>query len=155
MKDSKDYNFVGNVEGRELFRDNVDVIVCDGFVGNVLLKVAEGMAESMITSLRGEIQNRFLSQIGYLFAKKSFANFKKRVDYAEYGGAPLLGVDKPVIIAHGKSNDRAVMNAIRVAHEYVKKDIVGKLIEEVERDETQHGLKTKHPFLDKILHPGN
>jgi glycerol-3-phosphate acyltransferase PlsX len=89
-----------------------------------------------------------------LLAKKSFANFKKRVDYAEYGGAPLLGVDKPVIIAHGKSNDRAIMNAIRVAHEYVKKDIVGKLIEEVERDETQHGLKKRHPFLDKIIHPG-
>jgi len=148
-------NYIGYAEGKDVFAGDVDIVVCDGFVGNVLLKVAEGMAESMITSLRGDIQSRFFSRLGYLFAKQSFANFKKRVDYAEYGGAPLLGVDKPVIIAHGKSNDRAVMNAIRVSHEYAKKDIVGKLIEEVECDETQHGLKKRHPFLDKILHTGN
>jgi len=147
-------NYIGYVEGKDVFAGDVDIAVCDGFVGNVLLKVAEGVAESMITSLRGEIQTRFFSRMGYLLAKKSFANFKKRVDYAEYGGAPLLGVGKPVIIAHGKSNARAIMNAIRVAYDYVEKDIIGKLIEEVERDETQHGLKKKHPFLDKIFHPG-
>jgi len=146
-------NYIGYAEGKDVFTGDVDIVVCDGFVGNVLLKVAEGIAESMIMSLKGEIQNRFLSRIGYLLAKKSFSNFKKRIDYAEYGGAPLLGVDKPVIIAHGKSNERAIMNAIRVAHECVTQDIIGKLIEEIEKDETLHGLKKKHPFFEKIFHP--
>ena len=145
-------NYIGYVEGKDVFDGGVDIVVCDGFVGNVLLKVSEGIAESLIASLRSEIKSRFLSQVGYLFAKKSFSNFKKRVDYAEYGGAPLLGVDKPVIIAHGKSNDRAIMNAIRVAYEYAKKDIIGKLIAEMELDENQHGLKKRHPFLDKVFH---
>ena len=145
-------NYVGYVEGRDVFNGNVDIVVCDGFVGNVLLKVSEGVAESIFSKLRGEIQNRFLSQIGYLFAKKSFRNLKKQLDYAEYGGAPLLGVDKPVIIAHGKSDARAIMNAVRVANEYVQKDVIGKLMGELEHDGTQHGLKKKHPFLDKIFH---
>jgi len=146
-------NYIGYVEGREVFGGNVDIVVCDGFVGNVLLKVTEGVAESIVINLKAEIQKRFLSRIGYFFAKKSFLNFKKQLDYAEYGGAPLLGVKKPVIICHGKSNARAFMNAIRVANAYVQKDITGKLIEELQHDKNLDSLRKRPSFIDKIFHP--
>lgn len=147
-------NYIGYVEGRDVFNGNVDIVVCDGFVGNVLLKVSEGVAESIMASLRGEIGKRFFSRIGYLFAKKSFSSFKRQFDYAEYGGAPLLGVDKPVIIAHGKSDTRAIMNAIRIANEYVQRDIIGKLILELEHNEALQSLKNRPSFLEKIFHHG-
>lgn len=145
-------NYIGYVEGRDVFSGNVDIVVCDGFVGNVLLKVSEGLAETIVTSLRSEIARRFLSRVGYLFAKESFVALKKQLDYAEYGGAPLLGVDKPVLIAHGKSDARAFMNAIRVAHECVQKDFIGRVIEELQNDESLYGIR--HSFIDRILHPG-
>ena len=148
-------NYVGYVEGREVFSGNVDVVVCDGFVGNVLLKVSEGIVESIIASLKAEFEKRFFSRIGYLFAQKSFLNLKKQLDYAEYGGAPLLGVEKPVIICHGSSNARALMNGIRVASEYVQKDITGKLIEELQHHEYAQGLKKTPSLINKILHPGS
>jgi len=91
-------NYVGYVEGRDVFSGNVDVVVCDGFVGNVLLKVSEGIVASIVAGLKAEFGKRLFSRIGYLFARKSFLNLKKQLDYAEYGGAPLLGVEKPVII---------------------------------------------------------
>lgn len=110
-------NFIGNVEGRDTFHGDVDVIVCDGFVGNVCLKLSEGLAESVLTMLRDEIAKTFKAKMGYFLAKKAFGNFRKRVDYAEYGGAPLLGLNGTGIICHGRSNAKAIKNAILVADE--------------------------------------
>jgi phosphate acyltransferase len=116
-------NFIGNVEGRDVFQGNVDVIVCDGFVGNVCLKVSEGLAEAAMLMLRDEIMKSFMAKLGYLLARNAFKSFKKRVDYAEYGGAPLLGVDGVGIICHGKSSAQAIKNAILEAAKMVKRDI--------------------------------
>jgi glycerol-3-phosphate acyltransferase PlsX len=110
-------NFIGNVEGRDTFHGDVDVIVCDGFVGNVCLKLSEGLAESVLTMLREEISKTFKAKIGYLLARHAFLKFKKRVDYAETGGAPLLGLNATAIICHGRSNSTAIKNAIFVADE--------------------------------------
>src|SRR5210317_181260 len=116
-------NFIGNVEGRDIFQGDVDVIVCDGFVGNVCLKVSEGLAEAIISMLRTEMSKSFMAKIGYLLAKQAFGNFGKRVDYAEYGGAPLLGVNGTGIVCHGRSNAKAIKNAIRVAAEMIRSKV--------------------------------
>jgi len=116
-------NFVGNVEGRDIFQGNVDVIVCDGFVGNVSLKVSEGLAEAIIIMLKDEMAKSIMAKIGYLLAKPAFDSFRKRVDYAEYGGAPLLGLNGTGIICHGRSNAKAIMNAIKVAAEMVRNNV--------------------------------
>lgn len=105
-------NFVGNVEGRDVYQGDIDVVVCDGFVGNVCLKISEGLAEAAMQMLRDEIMKSFLAKIGYLLARPAFRAFKKRVDYAEYGGAPLLGVNGIGIVSHGKSSSHAIKNAI-------------------------------------------
>lgn len=110
-------NFIGNVEGCDTFHGDVDVIVCDGFVGNVCLKLSEGLAESVLTMLREEISKTFKAKIGYFLARHAFARFRKRVDYAETGGAPLLGLNETAIICHGRSNSTAIKNAIFVADE--------------------------------------
>lgn len=116
-------NYIGNVEGRDIFRGDVDVIVCDGFVGNVCLKVSEGLAEAILHMLRDEISRSLKAKIGYALAKDAFRNFKKRVDYDEYGGAPLLGLNGTGIICHGRSNAKAISNAIRVAKELVANNV--------------------------------
>jgi glycerol-3-phosphate acyltransferase PlsX len=116
-------NFVGNVEGREIFSGNVDVIVCDGFVGNVCLKVSEGLAETILTMLRNEMAKSLLARLGYGLARSAFRNFKKRVDYTEYGGAPLLGLKGIGIVCHGRSNAVAIKNAIKVAAEMVRNKV--------------------------------
>lgn len=116
-------NFIGNVEGRDVFRGDVDVIVCDGFVGNVCLKVSEGLAEAAMMMLRDEILKSFLAKIGYLLARGAFKAFRKRVDYAEYGGAPLLGVNGVGIVCHGKSSSQAIKNAILEAEKMVKRNV--------------------------------
>jgi glycerol-3-phosphate acyltransferase PlsX len=108
-------NFIGNVEGRDVYQGDVDAIVCDGFVGNVSLKVSEGLADAAMQMLRSEILKSFTAQLGYLLMRKAFANFRKRVDYAEYGGAPLLGINGVGIVSHGKSNATAIKNALEVA----------------------------------------
>ncbi|QGY40104.1 phosphate acyltransferase PlsX [Pseudodesulfovibrio cashew] len=107
--------FIGNVEGRDIFTGDVDVVVCDGFVGNVALKLSEGLAKSMSSLLRKELTASWLSKLGALLSLRAFKRFKKLVDYAEYGGAPLLGLKGVVIVAHGKSNELAVANCIRMA----------------------------------------
>lgn len=116
-------NYIGNVEGRDTFIGNVDVIVCDGFVGNVCLKLSEGLAEAVLAMLGGEIAKSFKAKIGYLLAREAFDSFKKKVDYAEYGGAPLLGLNGTGIICHGRSNARAIQNAIKVAAELVRNQV--------------------------------
>ncbi len=108
-------NFIGNVEGRDIYQGDVDVIVCDGFVGNISLKVSEGLAEAAMQMLRMEIMKTLRARIGYMLIRRAFESFRKRVDYAEYGGAPLLGINGTGIISHGKSNATAIKNAIEVA----------------------------------------
>jgi glycerol-3-phosphate acyltransferase PlsX len=122
-------NFVGNVEGRDIFQGNVDVIVCDGFVGNVCLKVSEGLAEAIITMLRTEMSKSFMAKIGYLLARKAFGNFGKRVDYAEYGGGLLLGMNGTGIVCHGRSNAKAIKNAIKLAAEMIRSEVNGHIIQ--------------------------
>jgi glycerol-3-phosphate acyltransferase PlsX len=111
-------NFVGNVEGRDLFNGKADVLVCDGFVGNVALKLTEGMAETVRYLLRQSLQATITRQVGFILSRQAFVDFKKRLDYSEYGGAPLLGIKGVCIISHGSSNGNAIKNAIRVATEF-------------------------------------
>lgn len=117
LLDKSSLNFIGNVEGRDVFLGEVDVIVCDGFVGNICLKISEGLAETAMRMLRDEISKSTMAKIGYLLAKPAFRKFKRRVDYAEYGGAPLLGIKGTGIICHGKSSAYAIKNALIVAME--------------------------------------
>lgn len=116
-------NFIGNVEGRDLYNGRADVVVCDGFVGNVALKTSEGVAKLVTTSLRESLKATVTAQMGALLSRKAFHNFKKRIDYSEYGGAPLLGVRGVCIVGHGSSNERAIMNGIRVAAEFAHADV--------------------------------
>ncbi len=110
-------HFIGNVEGRDLYAGETDVIVCDGFVGNVALKVSEGLVDMFRTMLQESLRATITRKIGYVLAREAFNDFKKRVDYSEYGGAPLLGIRGVCIISHGRSNANAIKNAIRVAAE--------------------------------------
>jgi glycerol-3-phosphate acyltransferase PlsX len=128
-------NYIGYIEGRDIYNGKVDVVVCDGFVGNVVLKVSEGLAEASSTMLRREIQGRFLSKLGYLLARPSFLAFRKKVDYAEYGGAPLLGIEGTGMICHGGSNPRAIMNAIHMASENVARRVNEELILQLRKNE--------------------
>jgi glycerol-3-phosphate acyltransferase PlsX len=116
-------NFIGNVEGRDLFNGHADVIVCDGFVGNVALKTSEGLARLVRESLRESLMSTVTAKVGAMLSRQAFNEFKKRLDYSEYGGAPLLGVRGVCIVGHGSSNERAIMNAIRVAAEYAQAEI--------------------------------
>jgi glycerol-3-phosphate acyltransferase PlsX len=116
-------NFIGNVEGRDLYNGHADVIVCDGFVGNVALKTSEGLAKLVNSTLRESLKSTVTSQVGALLSQKAFKAFKKRLDYSEYGGAPLLGVRGVCIIGHGSSNERAIMNGIRVAAEFAEAEV--------------------------------
>ena len=117
------YHFLGNVEGRDLFNGRCDVVVCDGFVGNVALKTTEGIAKLLTDSLRQTLKATITAQVGALLSRKAFHNFKRRFDYSEYGGAPLLGVRGACIIGHGSSNELAVLNAIRVASRFAQTDM--------------------------------
>jgi glycerol-3-phosphate acyltransferase PlsX len=116
-------SFIGNVEGGDIFNGSVDVVVCDGFVGNVLLKTSEGVAETISTYLKSEIKRSPISIAGALLMKRVFRRLKKQIDYAEYGGAPLLGVKACTIISHGKSNPKAIKNAMFQAIRFVESDV--------------------------------
>jgi glycerol-3-phosphate acyltransferase PlsX len=125
------FDFIGNVEGRDLFSGNADVIVCDGFVGNVALKVAEGLAEMMGRMLRESLTASVSGKIGYALSRSAFRDFRKRVDYSEIGGAPLLGVKGVCIICHGRSDSNAIKNAIRVAAEFASSNMNQRIEEEL------------------------
>jgi len=114
-------NFVGNVEGRDLFTGDVDVVVCDGFVGNVALKLSEGLGSSLGRILRGELKRGFFAQIGTILALAALKRFGRLMDYAEYGGAPLIGLKGIAIVCHGKSNAKAIANAVDMASTFVTK----------------------------------
>lgn len=129
-------NFIGNVEGRDTFQGMVDVIVCDGFVGNVCLKLSEGLSEAMLTMLREEISKSLSAKLGYLLARGAFGNLKKRLDYAEYGGAPLLGLNGTGIVCHGRSNALAIKNAIRVAQELVRNNVNAHILALLEQSDS-------------------
>jgi glycerol-3-phosphate acyltransferase PlsX len=129
-------DFIGNVEGRDLYSGHADVIVCDGFIGNVALKVSEGLIEIIKFMLQDSLTATVTRKIGYVLARTAFDDFKKRVDYSEYGGAPLLGLKGVVIICHGRSNPNAIKNAIRVAMEFAK----GRINETIEAALHQQAL---------------
>jgi glycerol-3-phosphate acyltransferase PlsX len=120
-------NFVGNVEGRDVFNGTVDVIVTDGFTGNVILKVSESLSEMIEKLLREEIKRTLQASVGFLLSRSAFRRFKQRLDYSEYGGAPLLGLKGCVIICHGRSSAKAVKNAIRFAAEFSKRKLAEKI----------------------------
>jgi glycerol-3-phosphate acyltransferase PlsX len=124
-------NFMGNVEGRDLFSGQCDVIVCDGFVGNVALKVSEGLSEMIRGMLRESLEATVTRKIGYALSRSAYKEFKKRVDYAEYGGAPLLGLKGVCIICHGRSDSNAIKNAIRVAADFASSNMNQRIEEEL------------------------
>ena len=111
-------NFIGNAEGRDVFNGNCDVVVCDGFIGNVVLKAGESLGEMISKSLRAEFTKTVTRKVGALILKGALDDFKKRIDYSEYGGAPLLGVNGGCIVCHGRSNAKAIKNAVRVARDF-------------------------------------
>ncbi len=130
---ASDLNFVGNVEGRDLFRGDVEVIVCDGFVGNICLKLSEGLGEAVLSMLRTEIRGSLLATLGYTLARTAFKRFQKRVDYAEYGGAPLLGINGVALICHGMSPAKALKNAIISAQDLVDIRLAQKLADSLSK----------------------
>jgi glycerol-3-phosphate acyltransferase PlsX len=126
-------NFAGNAEGRDLYNGRFEVIVCDGFVGNVSLKVSEGLVETVRAVLKESLNATVARQFGYLLSRRAYVDFRKRLDYTEYGGAPLLGVKGATIISHGSSNGNAIKNAIRVAAEFATQDINSQIEHELVR----------------------
>lgn len=139
LKESR-LNFVGNVEGHDIFNGEADVIVCDGFIGNVALKVIESAVETLFHFLKQEFSRSWRTRLGYVLSRPAFKSFKKRVDYAEFGGVPLLGVRKSTIISHGRSSPRAIRNAIRVAGEVVQNRVNEQIHDRI-RDIT-HGFQS-------------
>ena len=127
LLESANINFYGNIEARDIPEGVVDVMVCDGFVGNVILKLTEGLGQSIFSALKEEITKNFSSESSTLFLKPEFEAFKQRFDYREYGGAPLLGLKKPVIKAHGSSDALAFKNAIKQAKIMVEEDVIDKI----------------------------
>ena len=124
-------NFIGNVEGRDIYNGKVDVIVADGFVGNVALKSSEGVVNLVRATLKETLASTITRQVGYLLSRSAFSDFKKRLDHTEYGGAPLLGVKGACFITHGSSNTNAIKNAIRVASEFVERQITANIEKEL------------------------
>jgi glycerol-3-phosphate acyltransferase PlsX len=124
-------NFIGNIEGQDIFSGDADVVVCDGFVGNIVLKVSEGLAETITKMLKREVLEKASGKIGSLFLKNALQSFKKKTDYSEYGGAPLLGISKPCIISHGRSTSKAIKNALGVAVTLHSKGILETISREV------------------------
>ncbi len=125
-------NFIGNIEGRDIYAGNADIILCDGFVGNVILKVSESIVDTIIKALKQEIKANIIATVGAALASSAFNELRKKMDYSEYGGAPLLGVDGRCIISHGSSSPMAIKNAIRVAAEFKTQDVNKHIVEELE-----------------------
>jgi phosphate acyltransferase len=134
-------HFVGNVEGRDLYNGRVEVIVCDGFIGNVALKISEGLVEAISSLLKEALKSTLTSQVGFVLSRRAFHHFKKRLDYSEYGGAPLLGVRGVCIICHGGSSPNAIKNAVRVAAEFAEGRVNEKIERELARVATQLEIK--------------
>ncbi len=133
-----DINFIGNIDGKDIFTGDVDVIVCDGFTGNVILKTSEGLADALIKMLKREVANLTSGRIGYLFIKPALKNFRRKTDYDEYGGAPLLGINGTCIISHGRSTAKAIRNAISVASDFAAKKVYETISSTIEKDFIHH-----------------
>jgi glycerol-3-phosphate acyltransferase PlsX len=133
-------DFIGNVEGRDLYNGRVDVIVCDGFVGNVALKISEGLVEAVRVLLKESLRSTITSQVGALLSRRAFVDFKKRLDYSEYGGAPLLGIRGVAIVGHGASNANAIKNAIRVTTQFAESGINERIEMELTGSVLSHSL---------------
>jgi len=129
MKEEKNINFIGNIEGHEIFSGKADVIITDGFTGNVVLKTSEGITRSFRTILMQEIRKNLIGKIGAFLISKNLRNFSKKADYAEYGGGILLGVNGNVIISHGRSSPRAIYSAIKLGEKIVKSKLIEKIKE--------------------------
>jgi phosphate acyltransferase len=138
-------NFIGNVEGRDIYGGDVDVVVCDGFTGNVALKVSEGVADLVKHTLRESLEATISAKIGYVFSRTALNDFKKRLDYSEYGGAPLLGVRGVCIISHGRANAKAIRNAIRVAAEFSQGQVNQRIEEELRASASEKLAAVKVP----------
>ncbi len=139
-------NYIGYVEGRDIFNGKVDVVVCDGFTGNVALKTMEGIASFAGEVFKGAFQKNFASRLGYLMSRKSLREAYRRLDYAEYGGAPLIGLEGVAIIAHGGSDPRAIKNAIRAARDEFQQDVnrhITEVLGDVEAGAKKEGLPHK------------
>jgi glycerol-3-phosphate acyltransferase PlsX len=140
LKELDHLNFIGNVEGRDVYTGSVDVIVCDGFVGNVALKVSEGLVDVIRQMLKQSMKATVTRKVGAFLAQGAFAEFKKRVDYSEYGGAPLLGLNGICMVCHGRSNAKAIRNAIRIAKEFAEGKINERIATELDgRSSAQAG----------------
>jgi len=126
-------NFIGNIEAREIFAGQADVVVCDGFTGNVALKLSEGLVEMVEELLGAELQSTFSAQVGSLLSRRAFRRFRKRVDYSEYGGAPLMGVAGLCIVGHGRSSAKAVRNAVAMASRLVGNNVLARVEQEIAR----------------------
>lgn len=124
-------NFIGNVEGKDIYSGNADVIVSDGFTGNIALKVSEGVIETVLSMVRTEVMRNFFSKLGFFLMKRNLKKLYKRLHYAEYGGAPLLGLNGVCVVGHGRSNPTAVKNAIRLAKDFVASQAVEKIKHEM------------------------
>ena len=135
-------HYTGYVEGRDIFKGTVEVVVCDGFVGNVVLKLSEGLADAAGRMLKGEIVKSWVSKLGYLFVRSAFSRFKKIVDYAEYGGAPLLGINGVGMICHGGSNVKAIKNAVRFAYDYARSGVTEHVAEKLSESRLVGGAVT-------------
>ena len=135
LKLAKNLNFIGNAEGRDIFTGNVDVVVCDGFVGNIVVKMGEGLAMALTRMLKSVFKSSPLAMLGGLLARGAFRKFRRTIDYAEYGGAPLLGLKRLAIVCHGKSNSKAMTSAIRMAATFVRKNTQEKLAETIQTNE--------------------
>lgn len=131
LKMAHNLNFIGNAEGRDIFTGDVDVVVCDGFVGNVVVKMSEGLAASLVRMLKRVFTSGVMPALGALLARGAFRNFARTIDYAEYGGAPLLGLQGLAIVCHGRSNARAMTNAIRMSGAFVRKETNARLAETI------------------------
>jgi len=136
--------YVGPVEGRDIFNGRVDVVICDGFVGNAALKICEGLAEAIGAMIREKLEASLKAKIAYLLARDMVNGIKKKLDYSEYGGAPLLGVNGVVIIGHGRSSAKAIKNAIRLAHEFAQIDLPKLLIRNLEENQDLQRLGGKN-----------
>lgn len=147
MLKNSSLNFVGNVEGRDVYTGMADVIVCDGFIGNVGLKISEGVAEVMTKMLVKDISHSRIGKLGYALLRPAFHRFKKRVDYAEFGGAPLLGVNGTCVICHGRSSAKAIYSAVRLArqliHQKMNERIQGTVTRETAFVSTQDSTSAK------------
>ena len=153
MLKRSDINFIGNIEGKEVYRGNADVIVCDGFTGNVALKISESLAEMIGIKLKILFQSNWASKLGYFLLKPHLVRFKKSVDYSETGGAPLLGVNGVCIIAHGSSSPKAVKNAIRQATDMIEKKLNEHIRDDIEANlEDQHLWSRKGTLWNQIKH---